>query len=265
MTKWKHVVGIALLALALATVSCKKDSNESLDTDTQSSSDNYMAEQQINDEIKQVEDAANNNNLGKAGPTITVDSTTNPRVMTIDFGTGTIGTDGKTRSGKLVVTWTGRYRDIGTVITITPDNFYQENKHIEGTKTIVNNGRNSSGNLTYSITVTNAKVTTSDGKIRTWNATRTREWIDGESTKYIGDDVYLITGGATGVNVNGKNYTSTITNALRFDLSCPYRLTEGRVEITPEGKVTRVVDYGDGTCDATFKVSIGARTITVRR
>jgi hypothetical protein len=266
MNRLKLASGIALLAFALATVSCKKDSNESLDMDTQSSTDNYLAEHHVNDEVKQVQDAAQNNNLGKAGPTVIIDSTSSPRVMTIDYGTGTVCNDGKLRSGKLVVTWTGRYRDVGTVITITPDNFYQNGNHIEGTKTITNNGRNSSNNLTFSVVVSNAKITTADGKIRTWSATRSREWISGESTPLNpSDDVYLITGSSNGVNANGKTFTSTITQALRFDLSCQYRLTAGEVEVVPEGKTARVVNYGNGACDGSFTVKIGSRTITVNR
>lgn len=265
MKKITYLAVIALAGLALSFASCKKDSTDSIDVETQSSSDNYLADHQVNDELKQVDEAATNNNLGKAGPTVTIDSTSTPKVMTIDYGTGTICNDGKLRSGKLIVTWTGRYRDVGTVITVTADNFYQNGNQIEGTKTITNQGRNTNGNLTYGISVSGSKIKTIDGKSRTWNSTRTREWIAGENTLTPTDDVYLITGSSSGVNANGLSYTAQITQALRFDLSCQYRLTAGEIELTPQGKLVRTINYGNGGCDNTFTVKIGNRTITVTR
>lgn len=265
MKKITFLAAIALVGLALSFASCKKDSTDGIDLETQSSTDNYLADNQINDELKQVDEAAANNKLGKAGPTVIIDSTSTPRVMTIDYGTGTICNDGKQRSGKLIVTWTGRYRDVGTVITITTDNFFQNGNQIEGTKTITNQGRNTSGNLTYSISVSGSKIKTVDGKSRTWNSTRTREWIAGENTPTPTDDVYLITGTANGVNANGLSYTANITQALRFDLSCQYRLTAGEIELTPQGKQVRIINYGSGTCDNTYTVKVGNKLITITR
>lgn len=265
MKKITYLAAIAFIGLALSFASCKKDSTDSIDVETQSSSDNYLADHQINDELKQVDEAAANNNLGKAGPTVTIDSTSTPKVMTIDYGTGTICNDGKLRSGKLIVTWTGRYREVGTVITITTNNFYQNGNQIEGTKTVTNNGRNTNGNLNYSISVSSSRIRTVDGKSRTWNSTRNREWVAGENTLTPTDDVYLITGTANGINANGLSYTANITQALRFDLSCQYRLTAGEIELTPQGKQVRIINYGTGGCDNSFTVKIGNKTITITR
>lgn len=262
--KKSHLLSAVLLCImALTVMSCRKDKDEDLDIETQSASDNYIAESHINDVLKQVDDAATSSNVGKVGPVITIDSNANPKKMIINYGTGTFCNDGKTRAGKIVVTWTGRYRDIGTVITITPDSFYQNGNKVEGTKTVENKGRNSSNNLYFSVTVSNAKITAQDGSSRTWNATRNREWIAGEGTATILDDVYLITGSANGVNSNQRSYTSTITQALRVDFSCRYRITAGIVEVVPQGKLTRTVNYGSGTCDNSFSVTIGNKTYTV--
>lgn len=265
MRKSHLLSAFMLFTLALTVVSCRKDKDEDLDIETQSASDNYSAESNINDVLKQVDDAATNSNLGKAGPVITIDSSSSPKKMIINYGTGTLCNDGKTRAGKIVVTWTGRYREIGTVVTITPDSFYQNGNKVEGTKTVENKGRNGNNNLYFTVTVTNAKITAVDGSIRTWNATRNREWISGEQTASILDDVYLITGTATGVNSNQRSYTSTITQALRVDFSCRYRITSGVVEVVPQGKLTRTVNYGSGTCDNSFTVTIGSKSYTVYR
>lgn len=252
-----------LLSAALIMSACKKDKDEDLDVETQSSSDNFLVESNINDELKEVDAAATSNNLGKAGPVITIDSLATPKKMTLDYGTSTLCDDGKTRSGKINVTWTGRYRETGTVITIIPENFYQNGNKVEGTKTIENKGRNTAGNLYYTVTVANAKVTKTDAKVRTWNATRNREWIAGENTAGWKDDVYLLTGTANGINANGLIYSTNITTALRLDLNCEYRITAGVVELKPQGKLTRIVDYGNGDCDNTITVTIGNKSYTI--
>lgn len=263
MKRINQLITLLLLSATLIVSGCKKDKDEDLDTETQSSSDNFLVESNVNDELKEVDAAATNSQLGKAGPVITIDSTSSPKKMTIDYGTSTLCADGKIRSGKINVTWTGRYRETGTVITIVPENFFQNGNKVEGTKTIENKGRNTAGNLYYTVTVTNAKVTKADAKVRTWNATRNREWIAGESTAAWNDDVYLLTGNASGVNANGLNYSSNITTALRVDLSCQYRITTGVVELIPQGKRTRTVDYGNGVCDNTITVTIGNKSYTI--
>lgn len=259
------IMGLSMAVAILTFGACKKENDQLADVDTQSAADNYMAEQHFNDELKQVDDAATNSNLGKTGPTITIDSSASPRVMTIDYGTGMVCADGKTRSGKILVSWTGRYRETGTQITITTDNFYQNGNKLEGTKQVINRGRNTQGNLNFDVTVNNGKVTTVDGKVRTWNAVRNREWIAGENTLTPLDDKYRITGSASGTNANGLSYSANIIQALVFDLSCQYRLTQGEVELLPQGKLKRTINYGNGACDGTFSVKIGNKTITVTR
>lgn len=219
----------------------------------------------INDAIKEVDWAASENNLGQARPTVIFDTTASPKQMTINYGSGTLCVDGKLRAGKLRVNFTGRYRDAGTVITITPDSFYQNGNKLEGTKTITNNGRNSSNNLFYTIEVNNARLSTIDDKIRTLTSTRNREWISKENTKAFNDDVYQITGTANGVSAYNVAFTVNILQPLQIDFSCQYRITAGEVEIKPTNKLNRTINYGSGSCDNNYTVTIGKRTFTVYR
>lgn len=258
------LIGIFFTAVLMLT-SCRKNDDESTDLETQSATDSYLMDANINDAIKEVDWAASENSLGKAGPTVTFDTTTSPKQMLINYGNGTLCADGKLRAGKLRITFTGRYRDAGTVITITPDSFYQNFNKLEGTKTITNNGRNSRNNLYYTIEVNNAKLTTVDGKIRTWTSTRNREWIGGENTKAFNDDVYQITGIANGVSSNNVAFTVNILQPLQIDFSCQYRVTAGEVEIKPAAKLKRTINYGSGSCDNNYTVTIGKRTFTVYR
>ena len=66
--------------------------------------------------------------------TITPNDSTYPKTITIDFGNGCLGRDGKFRSGAIVVHLTAPLRRPGSVVTITFRNYYVNRVHLEGTK-----------------------------------------------------------------------------------------------------------------------------------
>jgi hypothetical protein len=257
---------LAIGTSALIFTSCKK--NNETDFDTESTLDQSNSESSFDQVFKQVDEAATNSSLGKLGPAITIDSLSTPKKMTIDYGTGTICNDLKTRSGKIIVTYTGKYRQEGTVINVTFDNFVQNGKQISNssTKTITNNGRNAAGFLNWTITV-NASIILESGQTISWNSTRNRTWIAGESTpKDWTDDKYEITGTTSGVNRKGLNYTCNITSPLLVDLSCNLRrITKGVVELTPEGKKTRTIDFGNGECDNEATCTVNGKVFKIGR
>lgn len=255
---------VALLAISMVATSCRK--NEELDSDLTSTEDNSNAEFQYDQVFKQVDGNATDIGLKKGGyPIVTIDTTTSPRTMEIDYGTiNFLCNDGNYRRGKILVNWTGRYRDSATVIYIGFDNFYQNDNHIEGTKSVTNNGRNSQGQLSFTVAV-NGKVTTPSNQTHTWISNRTRTWIDGENTKIWNDDKYQITGSTQGTNRKGNSYSATITSPLLVDLSCEWRLTAGVIEVTPQGKSARTIDYGNGACDRLVTVTIKGKSYTFAR
>jgi len=267
---------LIIVALAIAYTGCKKDKQ---DKDTKAAENNATAENAFNDVFKQVDNAAKESVMsgakitqldsgGCAQVTITpYDSINWPKTMTIDFGSSNcLCNDGKYRKGKIIAILSGKYRTAGTVITVTLDQYYVNDNHVQGTKTITNLGRigtyNGGNNLKYSVVVTNASITTPDGTI-SWNSTRTREWIAGESTPTILlDDVYMITGSANGTDVNGNTFTVTITSALRVAFSCRW-IESGTLDITPQGLATRTVDFGSGSCDNQATVTINGYTFNI--
>jgi hypothetical protein len=259
------IAAFSLILASVITTSCRKT-----DTDTEESiaSDNATAEANFSDIDRIVDNAAIDNGLGKTNstcPAVTIDTTSSPRSMTLDFGTvNCTGADGKARRGMIVVTWTGRYRNPGTVITHTFNNFYQNDNKIEGTKTVTNMGLNNAGHLTYSVVISNAKITKTDGKVISWSSTRSREWIQGENTPGVADDIYQITGNASGTDGKGNTYSMSITKAITVDFSCKYHITSGTIEITPTGKQTRVIDYGNGSCDDDATLTVGRKTISFK-
>jgi len=280
----KSLLTFSLIAFAIGIIGCKKDSKEEVDYDTQSSVDNAQVENIMNEmnEIadQAVEDGALSTHRFGSGSTgllnfcgtitLTVDSTDSSGTATIDFGTHYCqGIDTKFRKGIISVSFTGPYREAGTVITITATNYFvgydsTYATKVNGQRTVTNNGTNGNGNLTYSIQA-NATLTNYLNEQLTWNSTRTREWVQGESTSTWFDDEYLITGSANGKSFGGVNYSAAIGTALHVKLSCRW-ITEGTVTLTPENKEPRILDYGDGSCnnDATVTIKDKTYNITLR-
>jgi len=265
---------------------CKKD-KEPVDFDSQTSQDNALAEGSYNDVnniiIQALEngsvstyrtDPSQNTTLSNcASVTINPDSVGNGGNAIIDFGptncqcTGAGCSDHRYRRGRILVSYTGLYRDSGTVITTTFDNYYVGKDttymfKVDGTKTVTNNGTNSSGNLSYTIDVA-GQLTNIAGAVMPWNSTRTREWISGSSTPLNWlDDEYVITGSASGTNFEGNSFTVNITSGLHIQLICPY-ITEGVFELTPSGRATRTFDYGDGTCDGLATLTVNGSSFQI--
>ncbi|MCB0762314.1 MAG: hypothetical protein KDC12_12380 [Flavobacteriales bacterium] len=261
----KIAVLVAVLSV-VALVSCKKDKEK--EYSVYSSRDNAKAEDLFNDIYKVVDEVASDTEgIRAAGGTcidaITVDTSATPMLLIIDFGTDDCeSSDGRIRKGIIHVTFTGRYREPGTVITYEPQNYSVDGFVVNGTKTITNLGENGLGNLEFSIEVSDAQIVAPDNAYTiTWESSRIREWVEGDNSWFLIDDVYEITGSASGVNRNGIPFTAHITSPLRAEVVCPY-IVSGTIEITPEDLETRIVDFGGGECNNTGTITVGGQTFT---
>jgi hypothetical protein len=272
-TKLFYGLIISIMGIALIVSSCKKDD---IDKDTETANDNAFANKAFND-LQTISDQASAGSLqtfvastGEATllsgcATVTLDTIANPHSLTIDFGTtNCLCKDYRYRRGKIIVTYTGRYRDSGTVITYSFDNYFVTDCQItnNSSKTVTNMGKNTSGHLWYTISENGTIIKANNGGTITWISTRQREWIAGESTPIWTDDIYLISGTASGTSSNGQNYTLTTISPLRIELTC-HNIVSGIVEINIAGKAKRTLDYGNGTCDNQATVTILGKTYTI--
>jgi hypothetical protein len=278
--KTNRIITASLLTFfvtAALVTGCRKDDE---DTDTSSSGDNAFAEATFND-INNIADEAgysgsvSNYRLGNdegsllsTCATVTFDSlnTADQDTIHINFGsTNCTGNDGRARRGEILVYYSGRYRDSASTHTITFNNYFVDDNQVLGTKTVVNNGHNSAGHLVYSITVNGQIILANNGGTITWNSQRQREWTQGESTAIWSDDVYSITGSASGTGANGHNFTVNITSPLirNMALGCRRHFVQGIFELTPDNKPTRTVDFGTGACDDIATVTINNHTYTI--
>lgn len=264
------LVGSVLMIGLITLNSCRRDRDK--DTDWSAATDNALAESSFG-ELKNIADEAYSGNMviyrsiqdtlvfGCA--TVIRDTTGSNKTITVDFGsTNCHCNDGKDRRGKIIVTFNGFYRDSGTVITHTPDNYFVNDNQLTGTKTVTNKGRNTNGNLWYEIYVNGTIIKANNGGTITWLSNRVREWIAGESTMLWTDDVYLITGNASGTRSNGESFTADITSALRVELSCRY-IVSGSINVVPASHAARLIDYGNGNCDNAATVTINGHVYNV--
>lgn len=281
------IIYYSIFTIAVIFSSCKKSK---LDKATTTSIDNSYAESAFNDVYKVVDETASDEDGNKStnyytfGNCATVNvnpawpDSTFPKTITIDFGTtNCLGTDGNNRRGKIIYTISGRYRTLNTHIDVSLENYYLNDYKVEGTKSIINNGKNSDGHTNYTISILNGKITTPDNKIITWESTRNREWFSGEETTFmtpdtvnggllgingLTDDVYHITGSASGVNSEGRSYTLTITSYLQVQFGCRW-IQKGTIEIQPDELSKRTINYGNGDCDNNATVTINNKTYDI--
>ena len=268
--KWMLVI---ILGLVITVTSCKKEASNPND-DTSVSQDDSFAEG-IYDEVTNIVDEAydlSSNGLKSAtaetiflGPcvTISLDTTVYPRELTIDFGEeNCLCNDGKYRRGKIIVSFTGKYRRPGTVITTGFDSFFVNDNQIDGTKVVTNMGKNDDGHPYFTVNVTGVIYKANDGGTLSWNADKIREWIEGYTTRKFRDDVYLIYGSADGIRPNGDTWEREIINPLRVQLNCRF-IVSGTMEIRPAGMSVRLLDFGDGECDNIATILIDGVTYTI--
>jgi hypothetical protein len=262
----KHIL---VLALILALISSCRKSVRDEDRDTKSAQDFALADICFNDLSNLLTEViANESGLRSTGllecATVTVDTLAFPMTVTIDFGTGCQSTyDGRTRSGIIYATFTGKYRDSLTVITITPDNYYLNGRKIEGTKIISNKGHNANGNLWYTIEINDAIITDyTENWTITFESDRIREWISGEGTSVLTDDLYEISGTMDGTGRTGNHFTATTTTDVTVKLDCAWAVS-GVIEVQPDNVSPRIIDFGNGSCDNDATVTVNGFVIDV--
>jgi hypothetical protein len=186
-----------------------------------------------------------------------------PRSWTLDYGAENCECFfGNMRRGEIHVTLSDWWRREGSLREITFDNYYFNDNKIEGTKTILNTGENENGHLTFTKKVMDAKVIYPDETEMSWESEKYSELVEGNETFLFADDVWAVTGGGSGVNLDGKNFTATITTPLIYKNRC-FHPVSGVLEIAVDGEELKIIDYGDGECDFEATVTVGDQSETI--
>lgn len=170
-----------------------------------------------------------------------------PKTVTIDFGNGCTGRDGKVRKGKIVSIFTNRMLVPGAKVSTTFVGYHVDSFHIEGTHITENTSTSNMQGL--QLKVIEGKITnTISSKWRKWNSTKDILQVEGNGTpNFPVDDVYKITGNAAGANSSGHTWSSLIVDPLIKKFTCRW-IVKGTVRLTRNSRQA-ILDYGNGNCD----------------
>jgi len=189
-----------------------------------------------------------------------------PLNVVIDFGTGCTGKDGRTRKGKIIIQYTGRLLVPGNSSTTTFDGYYVNDIKVEGTHKITNTS--TATVKSFTIAVSGARLSQPDGSYLEWNSEKTISQVDGLLTPIPLDDVFNLTGHASGLVVKDNKlfqWNTAISSPLVKRFACHW-IVKGTVNIQKGNAPVAVLDYGNGNCDnlATFTVNGVVHEITLR-
>jgi hypothetical protein len=140
--------------------------------------------------------------------------------------------------------------------TITFENFIKGKTSYDGTFTVAStNGKKTT------VSSTGMTVGYEDGTTASWTGNLAFAYEDVSKRK----GELKISGNISGTSRQGMPFTATITNDLLFKTGC-LGLTKqipvsGKITITTNG-ATSLVDYGDGTCDKAYTVTVDGEAET---
>ncbi|MCX7769194.1 MAG: hypothetical protein N2110_09280 [Flavobacteriales bacterium] len=194
--------------------------------------------------------------------TITWDTTSTPKVITIDFGpVNCLCADGRYRRGKVIITYTGPYAADGTTITIQTQDYFVNDNQVIVTKTIQNLGPNPDGQPVFTV-VAEGQIIRTTGQTLSWNSERQRTWIAGYGTPEFTDDEYQISGFVQGSTGQGLQFNIVTLSPLWRQLTCRW-FKAGILKIERTGRPDLEIDYGNGTCDGIIQVTRNGQTYTI--
>jgi hypothetical protein len=170
-----------------------------------------------------------------------------PKTVTIDFGSGCLGRDGKYRKGKIVSVYTNPMVLPGAKVSTTFAGYFVDSFRIEGTH--ITENTSTSNMQGFKVKVIDGKITnTNSNHWRNWNSVKDVLQISGNGTpNFPLDDIYKIDGAATGSNSAGHTWSSLITESLIKKFVCPW-IVQGKIRLNRDGR-TALLDYGNGNCD----------------
>lgn len=186
-----------------------------------------------------------------------------PIQVIIDFGTaGCQGADGHVRSGKIIVEYTGRLVNPGSVATCTFDAFHLDSIQIEGTLRITNTSTANNRQFTYE--VEDAKLAKTNGNFTKWNSHKIITQLEGLTTPNLPlDDVFQIEGGSQGQVQRGNllvTWESSVTEPLVKKFTCRWivkgKISQTRVNSGGNSPWEAILDFGTGDCDNNATVTI---------
>jgi len=258
---------MALASFALTLVACSGDDDEKTETQedlveqiTMSSDMDEAADDIlyiIENQYEEQSTGGRNQNTNQFLPecaTVTATASGGTWEAVVDFGTtGCQMPNGNILKGIIAISGTTDFAAMSQTINYSFEDFYHNNRLIEGDRHVVRVLENENGNPQSTIEL-DLSVTFANGAVATRQGERVWEWIEGVNTMFNPlDNVYLVTGMWI-TTFPDNSLTTEISTPLRVEITCPH-IVEGSVNFSTNSNAL-VLDYGDGNCDNTATVSI---------
>jgi hypothetical protein len=264
----------ALTIMLSVVFSCQKEDVATAIDEIELSQQETLAEQALADIDLLVDEALDANflllksssidnaYLGEC-PVVTVNKTANPQVMTIDFGNGCTGKDGKMRSGKIIVTSTS-FNTFPSVRDKSFENFYVDGNKIEGsmTKTI---NKDQENNIRTAVITENVTITFPEGKGKATRVVNQTRQYQRNKLMNPADNQVTSWGNVEFTRISGVKVTKTVSaeKPMVFKVSC-HQIVSGVVNVTTSANRSWTIDYGDGTCDNKATLTVGDKTKEIK-
>lgn len=186
-----------------------------------------------------------------------------PKTVTMDFGAGCLGRDGKLRKGKIITVFTGKMKIPGSKATTTFDGYMVDSVTVKGTHEVTNNSL--SNNNIFTTKVIEGKLIWNSGRWVTWSSVRTVVQVEGNGTpNWPMDDVFSITGAGRGENSRGKSWAHEVIEPLIKKFTCRW-ISKGVLRIR-FNNTNGILNFGNGECDnkATLTINGNVKIIILR-
>ena len=273
MKQLSILIAISLMFIGLN--SCQKDQTATSVDETTLSQQETQTEETLADVDLLVDEAVDSNfSLLKSAsiesaaylsdcPVITVNKTATPQVLTIDFGTACVGKDGKTRSGKIIVTSTS-FNTFPSIRDKSFENYIVDGKKIEGsvTKTITKDQEN---NIRTATIMENITITFPDGEGKATRVANLTRQYQRNALLNPADNQIVSWGTVEFMRISGVKVTKTVTsqNPLVFKVAC-HHIVSGIVSVTTSDNRSWTINYGDGACDNKATLTMGDKTKEIK-
>lgn len=240
-------VGLAFLALAFT--SCEKEKEENLDAfDDAVNTELEQRDFEEEDDLGNQECASIDYSRHFPEGVIVIDTMeTYPKTIVIDYGDGVENSQGRIKSGQVLVELSQEMSSEGAVKTITFNEFKVGEASVEGYRIVTNLGSNEEEHVEFSI---EGEISIEkNGIVRTKTFVRKRSWVEGYGTCEREDDVFLISGTST-VACGSRSILKVVTIPIKIAPAvCDFPI-EGEVSIEKSNGKSGVLNFGSGDCDS---------------
>ncbi|MCU0352446.1 MAG: hypothetical protein MUD08_01705 [Cytophagales bacterium] len=170
---------------------------------------------------------------------------------TVDYGTGT-NCDGVVKKGKIKITVSGGEQTGAIVINFI--GYEEGSRKLSGDFAWAANASETSFSFTYKAT---KLVYTDEEGTLSWDS-------DYTLSSSLKEGRTQLTGRVSGTDRAGKNFSASITAPLVYVSSCEHQLVSGKYLVEAQGHPSAEFDFGDGSCDDSYSVTIRGTSRTLQ-